>query len=197
VPKAIRVANARAAAQSYAPTPNGSTITYGLIAAALMLVCAILAGAFYRVDVFAGIWGIATAVSLAFVAGVALRLWRQHEHERAFDAEYAKRATKTPPAPEDAAGTSVLPETSAHAATGRATSETVTFKSPFLLPGLDRPHPAGTFEVRRRLEAIDVTFSASIVTLTIMLTNGGSVEALDVKADDLAAALRLDASRAG
>jgi hypothetical protein len=66
---------------------------------------------------------------------------------------------------------------------------------PFVLPGLDRPHPAGTFEVRERHEPLDVSFDASLVTRTIMLTGDGSTEALDVKADDLIEALRLDTAR--
>jgi hypothetical protein len=187
------VANARAAAQSYAPKPNGSTITYGLIAAALVLVVALIAGAFYRVDVLASLWPIALVTLAAFAAGVALRVRRRSAHELAFSAEYDVRNPAASPQTEDAA----LATDGASDADVSPPSTFITFRSPFLLPGLDRPHPAGTFEVRERREALDVSFDAAIVTRTIMLSGDGGIEALDVKADDLAAALRLDAGVAG
>ena len=188
--KAVRVANARAAAQSYAPTPNGSTITYGVIAAALALVGAIIVGAFYRVDVFDGLWPIGLVTLAAFAGGVALRIWRRSAHERAFSAEYEVRSpTILPPAAQPPVD--VLLSAGFEAVRAPPTT-TVTFRSPFLLPGLDRPHPPGTFEVHERREALDVSFDAAIVTRTIMLTGDGRTEALDVKADDLAAALELD-----
>lgn len=190
MPKAARVANARAAAQSYAPKPNGSVITYGLIAAALVLVVAAIAGAFYRVDVFSSLWPIALVTLAAFAGGAALRVRRRRAHERAFSAEYDVRSPAVSPQAEDAASGTLGVDTA-------PSTTTVTFRSPFLLPGLDRPHPAGTFEVRERREALDVSFDAAIVTRSIMLTGDGGIEALDVKADDLAAALRLDAAIAG
>lgn len=71
--------------------------------------------------------------------------------------------------------------------------EHVTFIHPFTLPGLERIHAPGTFEVRVRREALDVSWSAYLVTKTIMLTEHGMLEALEVKADDLQAALAQDA----
>lgn len=73
-----------------------------------------------------------------------------------------------------------------------ATTEWVTFHHPFVLPGLERPRDPGTFEVRIRRELLDVSWTAHLLTRTIMLPNRGGVEALEVRADDLAEALRLD-----
>lgn len=190
--KTARVANARAAAQSYAPTPNGSAITYGFIAAALVFVATVIAGAFYKVDVLSGPWPIGLLTLAAFVAGAALRVWRRQSHDRAFSAEYEARVPTAAPAAAEPAEAS---PTSGAGGAEVPSAATVTFHSAFLLPGLDRPHPAGTFELRERREALDVSFDASIVTRTIMLTSGGRTEALDVKADDLAAALELDSRR--
>lgn len=193
MPKAARVANARAAAQSYAPTPNGSAITYGFIAAALVFVAAVIAGAFYRVDVLSGPWPIGLLTLAAFVAGAALRMWRRHAHDRAFSAEYEARGPKAAPPITDVPAEAPL--VNGVGGTVVPSAATITFHSDFLLPGLDRPHPPGTFELRERREALDVSFDASIVTRTIMLTSGGRTEALDVKADDLATALELDSRK--
>jgi hypothetical protein len=73
-----------------------------------------------------------------------------------------------------------------------ATTEWVTFRHPFALPGLEQPHNPGTFEVRVRRELLDVSWTAHLLTRTVILTNPGGVEALEVRADDLAEALRLD-----
>jgi hypothetical protein len=72
------------------------------------------------------------------------------------------------------------------------TVERVTFRHPFTLPGLDRPHDPGTFEVHIRRERLDVSWAAYVLTRTIMLPDGGMLEALDVRTEDLAEALRLD-----
>jgi hypothetical protein len=73
--------------------------------------------------------------------------------------------------------------------------ETVTFTAPFMLPGLDRPHPAGTYELRETRRRLDVSWDAYQISLTIMLVQGGTTEALDIARVDLDAALAAD--RAG
>ena len=73
--------------------------------------------------------------------------------------------------------------------------EWVNFRHPFVLPGLGQPHDPGTFEVRVRRELLDVSWTAHLLTRTIMLPNRGGVEGLEVRADDLAEALRLDQER--
>lgn len=177
MPNKLRRANATAAAQAYAPRPNGSAITYGFVAAALLLVAAFLAGAFFSVDITANPLALLGLTIMAFIAGVALRMWRQMEHTRATSREYAKREP-APPAIQD----SPVQEAQLW----------VTFAAPFVLPGLDTPHAPGRFEVRVRREALDVSWAAFVETRTIVLTGNGSIEALDVKADDLEDALRRD-----
>lgn len=190
MPNRIRSANARAAAQSYAPTPNGSTITYGLIAAALLLVGAFIAGAFFGADILSNPLLLAGMTIIAFFAGVVLRLWRQWEHARAFEVEYSNRS----PEPNSAVGIGVPAQISSGApqVAPLEMPKTVTFRSPFLLPGLDRPHPPGTFQVWERREPLDVSWNAFVLTKTIMLTGSGTIEALEVKASDLDKALRHD-----
>jgi hypothetical protein len=70
--------------------------------------------------------------------------------------------------------------------------EWVTFRHPFTLPGLGAPHRPGTFEVRVRRERLDVSWAAYLLTRTIMLADGGSIEALEVRTEDLKAALESD-----
>ncbi len=50
MPDQIRRANAKAAASKYAPKPDGSAITYGLIAVSVLAVALIFYGVFYSVD---------------------------------------------------------------------------------------------------------------------------------------------------
>lgn len=188
-----RTANAMAAAQSYAPRPSGSAVTYGLIAASLVLVAAFIAGAFFGVDILRNWSMLATMAAGAFAAGVVLRLWRQREHVDAVDSEYVKR---TPASPIQALAPDTAMTTSTIATKDRSeVQETVTFRWPFTLPGLDPPHPPGTFQVSSRSEPLDVSWDASVITKMIMLTGNGSVEALDVKSEDLAEALRLDQAK--
>lgn len=73
-----------------------------------------------------------------------------------------------------------------------ALPRTVTFRAPFLLAGMDRPHKPGTFEIRETRRALDVSWAAYQISLSIMLVDGGSTEALDVSAEDLQLALAAD-----
>jgi hypothetical protein len=69
---------------------------------------------------------------------------------------------------------------------------TVTFKAPFDLPGLAGPHRPGTYELRETRRALDVSWEAWQISLTLMLVDGGITQALDVSTADLDAALSLD-----
>ncbi len=72
-------------------------------------------------------------------------------------------------------------------------TERVTFRHAFLLPGFDRPHRPGRFDVLVEREALDVSWPAYRLTLTMMLTNDdGSLEAIQVTRNDLDAALLRD-----
>ena len=71
-------------------------------------------------------------------------------------------------------------------------ASTVTFSHPFVLPGMDRPHAAGTFDVLAERHEIDVWWPAYRVTMTIMLPQGAAMEAWPVNRVDLDAALTAD-----
>jgi hypothetical protein len=71
-------------------------------------------------------------------------------------------------------------------------TEHITFRHPFMLPGLERPHPPGTFDLITDREALDVSWPAFRLTLTLMLPEGGGVEAVPVTRDELDAALKRD-----
>jgi hypothetical protein len=71
-------------------------------------------------------------------------------------------------------------------------AETVTFRHRFTLPGLDSPHPAGTYALRETHRQLDVSWAAHQISLSIMLVDGGTTQALDVLREDLDAALTLD-----
>jgi hypothetical protein len=73
-----------------------------------------------------------------------------------------------------------------------AVPRTVTFKAPFDLPGLAGPHRPGTYELRETRRALDVSWEAWQISLTLLLVDGGITQALDVSTADLDAALRLD-----
>jgi hypothetical protein len=69
---------------------------------------------------------------------------------------------------------------------------TVTFVHPFLLPGMDKPHAEGAFELASEQEELDVWWPAYRVTMTIGLPVGAAIETYPVTRDDLDAALRTD-----
>lgn len=186
-----RIANARAAARSYAPKPNGSALTYGLIAAALTTAAATIAGAYFRTDVEGSPVSLAIVATLAAASGAVFRLWCQRRYVGAVHAEYVRRSPTEPVSMPDNSGEAAGVER-AHGSDEELGF--VTFRSPFLLPGLTETHPAGTFEVRVRKEPLDVSWSAFRLIKTIMLTGHGMIEALEVKEDDLAAALNHDAN---
>jgi hypothetical protein len=69
---------------------------------------------------------------------------------------------------------------------------TVTFRQPFLLPGLDRPHRPGTFEVRETRTPLDVSWPAFVISLGVILIDGAFTQVLDVSRKDLDEALARD-----
>ncbi|MDF2983552.1 MAG: hypothetical protein K0Q69_3324 [Devosia sp.] len=76
-----------------------------------------------------------------------------------------------------------------------SSTEHITFRHPFMLPSLERPHPPGTFDLITEREALDVSWPAFRLTLTLMLTEAGGVEAVPVTRDELEAALRRDSEQ--
>jgi len=80
----------------------------------------------------------------------------------------------------------------------RTTSETVTFKRPFILSGFDKLQPAGTYTVDTEEEQLDaISFPAWKRTATVIeLKNAGSVEYLRIDPKELREALMRDGQQA-
>lgn len=76
--------------------------------------------------------------------------------------------------------------------TARTSTSLVVFKHPFKLPGMDTPHPPGTFELQVEEEDLDVMWHASRTSMSLILTYPGRSEAWGVTADDLDRALAND-----
>jgi hypothetical protein len=76
--------------------------------------------------------------------------------------------------------------------TAHSTSRSIVFKHSFRLPGMDTPHPPGTFELWIEEEVLDVMWHASRTSMSIILTYPGRSEAWAVTADDLDRALAND-----
>ena len=74
-------------------------------------------------------------------------------------------------------------------------TERITFRHPFLLAGLERPHQPGTFDLVTEREALDVSWPAFRLSMTILLTEAGGVEAVPITRDELDAALRRDSEQ--
>jgi hypothetical protein len=91
VPEKIRQANAKAAASKYAPKPDGSTLTYGLIAVSVLAVTLAVYGRFYDVDMLSEPVALVVASLAAFAFGAGIRLLLQQRHAAAYRAEYALR----------------------------------------------------------------------------------------------------------
>ena len=76
-------------------------------------------------------------------------------------------------------------------------SQTVTFRSAFTLPGLERSYPAGSYRVTIDDEQLDLNFAASRrIATTIMLASGATTLAWLVAPADLDEALAQDATKA-
>jgi hypothetical protein len=70
--------------------------------------------------------------------------------------------------------------------------ETVTFRRPFTLPGLDRPHRPGTFALRETRTRLDVSWPAYVISLSLILVDGAFTQVVDVSRSDLDVALARD-----
>jgi hypothetical protein len=79
--------------------------------------------------------------------------------------------------------------------TDRTTSRTISFRSPFTLPGITEPHAPGTFEVITDEEQLDVMWDARRSSTRVMFLYPGRVEAFPVSASDLEEAIAQDQQR--
>lgn len=89
MPNVSRTRKAEEAAASYAPSPNGSALTYGLIAASLVFIGALVVGAFYAVDIIANPWPLVGTTGVVFLLGAAVRIWKRRVNRKAVATEYA------------------------------------------------------------------------------------------------------------
>ena len=84
----------------------------------------------------------------------------------------------------------------------RSRRETVTFKHPFHIRGIERELPAGPYEVVTDEETIEgLSFSAyrriaTMITIPAEGARGGTIEMRSIGSVDLADAQRIDASAA-
>ena len=79
--------------------------------------------------------------------------------------------------------------------TDRITSRTISYRSPFTLPGITEPHAPGTFEVITDEEQLDVMWDARRSSTRVMFLYPGRVEAFPVSASDLEEAIAQDQQR--
>ncbi len=97
MPEHHRRAKATAAANKYAPRPEGSAFTYGVIAVVLAILTIVVIGMFYGLEVFAFPVLLCGGLAVVFVLGVLLQRHRQQLHRQAFDHEFSDEDS-TPPA---------------------------------------------------------------------------------------------------
>jgi hypothetical protein len=76
--------------------------------------------------------------------------------------------------------------------TARTRVMMVTFRNSFLLPGMEREHAPGVFEVHITEEPLNLMWEAYHRTMMLMLTTGGMTEAIKLTPEDLEAALARD-----
>jgi len=86
-----RSRDSRSAAEAYAPSPEGSSILYGLISTVVVGMTFWVVGSFYGFNWLSQpVLFVASGVA-GFVGGVALRKLRKRRHNEAYDHEYEKR----------------------------------------------------------------------------------------------------------
>lgn len=96
MPDKHRKTRARLAAEEYAPRPEGSSLTYGLIGVALLGLALIAFEMFYNANIFAYPVLIVLALAAVFLGGIVLRKRRKRLHVAAYKDEYT-RQDDTPP----------------------------------------------------------------------------------------------------
>lgn len=96
MPETHRKSKARAAADLYAPKPEGSSLTYGLIAVVLVGLAMISFAMFYDANILAYPVVIMVGLAAALIGGVILRKRRKRNHAAAFAAEF-ERQDNSPP----------------------------------------------------------------------------------------------------
>lgn len=96
LPDEHRKAKARSAAHKYAPKPEGSSLTYGVVGVVLALLAIVVFGIFYGVDVLSNPIIIGVILVVVFAFSVLLRKRRRRVHGEAYRQEY-ERHDNSPP----------------------------------------------------------------------------------------------------
>jgi hypothetical protein len=91
-----RRAEATAAASVYAPLPEGSSFTYGLISVVLAILALVIFGMFYGVEVLANPITLGLGLVMFFGFGIFLRRRRKRLHSQAFERELQIREDLPP-----------------------------------------------------------------------------------------------------
>lgn len=89
-----RRTDSRNAAEKYAPTPQGSSLLYGLIAVVLLGASLWIIGRFYGFSFPDHPTFLVTGSVVAFCGGFILRRVRRHRHDVAYVKEFNKRSTR-------------------------------------------------------------------------------------------------------
>jgi len=86
-----RRAQATAAANKYAPHPEGNALTYGVVAVTLVFIGVVFFGMFYSLRVLAYPMVLGVALVPVFALGVLVRHRRRRQHINAVDQEVARQ----------------------------------------------------------------------------------------------------------
>lgn len=86
-----KVADARRAANGYAPVPDDSALMYGMVGLVLGGLLMITLSEFYSFSLVPHGIMITAGLITAFIAGAALRALRKRAHARAYDDEFARQ----------------------------------------------------------------------------------------------------------
>ena len=87
-----RHTDSRIAAEKYAPTPQGSSLLYGVIAVVLLGMMLSILGLFYSFSFLEHPAFLVSVGAVAFCGGLILRRVRRHRHDAAYVNELNKRA---------------------------------------------------------------------------------------------------------
>lgn len=87
-----RLADSRTAAEEYAPTPQGSSLLYGVIAVVLLAMTLWILGRFYNFSFLEHPAFLVSVGAVAFCGGFILRRVRKQRHDAAYVNECKKRS---------------------------------------------------------------------------------------------------------
>ena len=96
LPEHHRRTKAIVAANKYAPRPEASGFTYGMIAVVLAVLIIVIFGMFYSLEVLAHPVALGASLMPVFLLGVLLRRRRRRLHGEAVDHEFGNQDNSPP-----------------------------------------------------------------------------------------------------